>query len=98
MAAQLAVKSIAKSCISLERLYLRETRVTDAGLKSISRLKNLKGLDIGFNDVSDACVKDIGKLRKLEWVFLGGTNVTRQGLKELAEELPKCDRQWFPKE
>jgi len=50
--------------IKLETLKLRATRVTDAGLESLKRLKALKSLDLRFDKVSNAGVAQLKETQK----------------------------------
>ena len=60
--------------------------MTDEGVKSIARLKNLEGLIIRNNclyPLTDACMKDIASLPKLKRLDLQGNAITDKGLKLL---------------
>lgn len=69
----------------LKELNLGDAAVTNAGLKSLSGLKELMRLDLGWTkDVGDAGMPFLLKLKKLEVLGLGGTKVTDAGLPVLA--------------
>ena len=57
------------------------TRVTDAGLKTIVKLKQLRWLSLGHTQVTS--VKDLAGLENLENLFLPGTKITDEGLNGL---------------
>ena len=71
-------------------LYLAGTRVTDAGLKEVAKLKNLEVLQLEGAQISDAGLEQVAKLKGLEYLLLVGTRVTAVGVAELQKALPKC--------
>jgi Leucine-rich repeat (LRR) protein len=72
-------------------LWLRRSKVTDAGLKEFKNLKNLEVLNLGSTEVTDAGLKELRELKNLQTLSLANTKVTGEGLKEVKEALPKCD-------
>ena len=58
--------------------------VTDAGLKELASLTQLRALHLGGTQVTDAGLKELASLTQLRMLDLGGTQVTDAGLKELA--------------
>jgi len=64
---------------------LSGAKVTDAGLKELSALKELKELDLhACPGVTDAGLKNLVGLKELKTLYVGGTKVTDAGLKNLA--------------
>jgi Leucine-rich repeat (LRR) protein len=63
---------------------LQGTKVTDAGLKDLAALKQLRNLDLNSTKVTDAGLKDLAALKQLETLDLDNTKVTDAGLKDLA--------------
>ncbi len=61
------------------------TGATDAALRGLAGLKNLRRLDLHETKVSDAGLKELVDLKNLHFLDLRGTKVTDAGLKELAE-------------
>ena len=77
---------------TLRRLvYLRlgGTRVTSAGLKSLTKLTELTDLDIAATRVDDQGMDAIAKLPKLVRLYLGGTVVSDCGRLEKLVGIPR---------
>jgi Leucine-rich repeat (LRR) protein len=68
----------------LQTLNLEETAVTSSGLHPLSRLKDLRALQLSANLLDDEAMRVFGQLPKLENVSLYGTQVTDQGFGYLA--------------
>ena len=64
-------------------LFFSGTLVTDALLKDLSGLKNLRALNLNSTPATDAMLKDLAGLEGLEALYLNYTKVTDAGLKEL---------------
>ncbi len=58
--------------------------LTDAGMKELAALKNLRGLYLFYAPVTDAGLKELAALKELRALDLSNTQVTDAGLKELA--------------
>jgi Leucine-rich repeat (LRR) protein len=70
---------------SLRELNVQNTRVSDAGLKHISGLKNLKRLSASDNKrIADAGLEALAGLENLEVLWVSDCKVTGSGLKHLA--------------
>jgi internalin A len=65
-------------------LHLHGTKVKDAGLKELARLKSLQSLSLYNTKITNAGLKELAGLTSLQSLNLGGTKVTDAGLKELA--------------
>jgi Leucine-rich repeat (LRR) protein len=68
---------------------IRETTLTDAGLKELVRdlqhLQQLQALDFGYTKVTDVGLKELNGFKQLKRLELTHTNVTDAGQKELKE-------------
>ena len=65
--------------------------ITDAGLKEVAKLQQLKVLSLsGAKHVTDTGLKEVAKLKQLDVLSLGNTQVTKAGVAELQKALPKC--------
>jgi hypothetical protein len=67
----------------LKVLILAETRVSDAGLKALTKMP-LEFLVLRSTRVTDAGMKDLAALNQLKWLELDKTRVTDAGLKNLS--------------
>jgi hypothetical protein len=68
----------------LERLYLRETRIGDAGLAKLRGLRHIKTLYLSFTQITDASMDLVAGFEHLETLRLVGTRVSDTGLARLA--------------
>ena len=68
----------------LQELGLMSSFITDAGLKELHELSDLRTLHIGFTAVGDSGLKDL-KTLNLQSLWLSHTLVTDAGLVELAQ-------------
>ena len=68
----------------LQEINFANTKITDAGLKKIAALKNLKRLDLRKTPISDVGVAQLKSLSKLEYLNLLNTRVGDAGLRPLA--------------
>ena len=66
------------------RVYLGSTKVTDAVLKDLKELKQLRELSLN-GEVTGAGLKDLKELKELRKLSLNGTKVTEAWLKDLKE-------------
>jgi len=65
-------------------LKLGDTKITDASMVEIAKLKNLNKLHLEYTAVSDAGLTNLQNLPYLEYLNLVGTKVTDAGLQSLA--------------
>ena len=65
--------------------------LTDADLKELAPLKELRTLYLGGTEVTDACLKELAALKGLQELYLFGCReVTAAGVAELRKALPDC--------
>ena len=72
-------------------LYLNKTNITDAGLKHLANLKQLRRLHLANTAITDAGVKHLEGLENLETLNMYGTKVTDAVLGSIAK-LPKLKK------
>jgi hypothetical protein len=71
----------------LQRLHLDQTKVTDAGLASLSKLKRLEYLNLRGTAVTDAGLKDLSSLTSLRALYAWQTAMTPEAVQALGEAL-----------
>ena len=79
-----ALESLKGLSAQLVWLNLANTAVTDAGLKTLAGLKNLRRLHLEKTAVGDDGIASIKDLAELQYVNLYGTKVTDKGLASLS--------------
>jgi hypothetical protein len=72
--------------LPLVALHLRNTHITDKGLRSLGRLIHLRSLYLTNTGVTDAGLAHLRPLRKLTVLHLSGTRVTFQGAQEFEKD------------
>jgi len=65
-------------------LKLGGTKITDASLKTIAKLKNLNKLHLEHTGITDAGITNVKSLPYLEYINLVDTKITDKGLKDVA--------------
>lgn len=73
---------------TIQWLDLTCTKVTDAGIVHLKKLKNLRVLSLDGTLVSNNCLEHVEHLKQIEQLELGGTRITDEGLQHLSA-LPK---------
>jgi len=68
---------------SLKGLYLRESRITNAGLAHLAKLTSLEELALGQGRMTNAGLAHLAKLRSLRYLMLSGKNFTDAGMVHL---------------
>jgi hypothetical protein len=61
-------------------LYLKNTKITDAGLEKIADLRLLFLDADGIRGITDVGAARIGRIRSLKWLYLNGTEISDKGL------------------
>ena len=72
------------------KLKLNSTRITDSGLKEVTKLKQLKELYLVSTKITDEGLKEVAQLKQLRSLDLSFTKSTPAGVAELQKALPKC--------
>jgi hypothetical protein len=67
----------------LERLYLRQTRISDAGLRHLRNLRQLRALYLSYTQITDQSADIIAGFENLESLRLVDTGVTDSGVAKL---------------
>ncbi len=69
---------------NLERLYLADTRATDAAMRYVGRLSKLRRLSLHGTRITDAGLSHLAELTRLEALDVHSTQITDTGLVHLA--------------
>lgn len=73
----------------LTKLYLVDTKLTDAGLAHLKEMKDLQVLSLVGTPITDAGLEHLKEVKGLKELYLFGTQVTDEGVKKLKEALPE---------
>ena len=77
---------------------MNNSKVTDAGLKEVAKLKKLERLYLRDTQITDAGLKEVAKLNQLSYLDLQAClKITDAGLAKLQKALPKCTIHSNPK-
>ena len=68
--------------------------VTDAGLRHLARMPQLRQLEVDGCAITDAGLEGLADLPKLTSLIVKNTKVTAAGVKKLAAALPRCKIEW----
>lgn len=79
---------------ALEELYLRGSRLDDASLVAIRRLKSLRVLDLRSTKVDDQGLATLAELERLQQLDIRGTAVTPEGYQRFIAVRPDCSVQF----
>jgi len=71
-------------------LGLGGTKITDAGLKDVAKVQQLRYLYLFDTKITDAGLKEIAKLQELGGLYLADIKVAKAGVAELKKALPNC--------
>ncbi len=74
----------------LSNLWIPRVSISDAGVKHIAKLKNLKTLSLWGNKVTDKCIDDLATMTTLRELYLGRTNISLSSRERLQKLLPEC--------
>ena len=83
-----------QSLVSLERLYLGQTRIRGEGLPYLKNLENLRHLSLRYLDIRDRTLRHLVHLKQLESLGLDDTVITDEGLVHL-RHVPKLRQLWL---
>lgn len=67
----------------LESVYLRNTRITDAGLRHLQNLRNITHISLGKTRITDKGLEIVATFEKLQTVRLFDTRITDAGITKL---------------
>jgi hypothetical protein len=74
----------------LARLSLRDTQITDEGLRLIRLPDSVWFLDLGNTRLSDESIAFLSELSHLQVLRIDGTSITRSQVARLERKLPGC--------
>jgi hypothetical protein len=77
--------------LSLKRLALEGTDITDTGLELLGRFERLESLDVADTPITDDGLVHLHDLANLRELDLQGSLVTAQGVARLRTALPNCE-------
>lgn len=72
-------------CTELSRVYLMQTRIGDAGIEHLSKLKKITMLDVRGARLTDKGVEHMAGFKRLQQFEALGCSITDRGLKTLGE-------------
>ena len=67
---------------------MKDTSVSDRGLKNISKMPYLSYINLVSSKVSDASVDTLASIKTLKEVYLWNSDITERGIKRLRGALP----------
>ena len=74
----------------LDRLQIRGTGVSDAGLSLLSALSKLKVLNLSkCANITDACIPDIEAIPSLKVIYVRESGISSEGIATLKMNCPK---------
>jgi len=76
--------------VKVTDLDLSFTEITNAVLKEVAKLQQLKRLYFNGAKITDAGLKDVAKLQQLTELYLHRTKITDAVVHELQKTLPRC--------
>lgn len=85
------VASIVQSLPQLEALNLSETKITDASVRHVAKLKYLRKLNLQGDKITDAGLNALKRSTKLKSLNLKETQITVRGKRDLHKSLPNCE-------
>ena len=75
---------------NLTWINARNTKVSDGGLKSLSKLKFLQYVNLSGTQVSDKGMRDLASIKSLNEIYLWNSKVTESGVEKLRQALPEA--------
>ena len=82
--------SIAQSSSKLVQLRTVGFQVTDEGIVPLTRLSDLRVLELSKSKLTDKCIDTLSQLKWLTHLIVQGTQITPDGVKRLQQQLPNC--------
>ena len=83
------VKELVDRCPNLESLFIYSSRITDAGLGELPRLRKLRSMILDDMPITDKGIQQLGRCPALDDLLLQGTEVTEAGVSELRTSHPR---------
>jgi len=74
----------------IQVLSLRNTKITDMGLKTLKGLQSLESLDLRESKITDAGLRFVAILPSLRKIDLDNTGVSHEGIVSFQSKMPKC--------
>ena len=69
--------------LTLQKLSMRESSITDIGARHLTALTSLRCLNIGFTSITDIGLEHLSSLTSLESLKMANTDITNFGLRHL---------------
>lgn len=85
MVTDTGLQRLEKFSSHLQGLWLRDCRITDAGVASLSRHRHLRSLDLQGTGCTDMGLSGIARCRELRMLDLSETSVTGNGFQALSQ-------------
>ncbi|RIK82313.1 MAG: hypothetical protein DCC68_06810 [Planctomycetota bacterium] len=79
------------SAASVQRIELRRTKVTDAGLAHLAGFSSAAWIVVKHTPISDASVDTLAKFSNAQFIHLYGTKISAAGAAKLATALPNAE-------
>jgi len=76
---------------SLNEIFFTSTRISDAAVSGLSRLKKLSQLGLAKTPITDAALPGLGSIRSLKRLDLTGSAATAAGVASLKKERPDLE-------
>lgn len=75
----------------VEYLDLRDTGITDSGIKKLHHLKKLYGINLAGTGITDDGLRDLQVMTQIRILDVTRTNVTADGVQRFQLERPDCE-------
>jgi uncharacterized membrane protein len=76
---------------NLEKLYLNTTKITNDGIKNLTKLNNLHSLSIANTKVDKGIEKYLGEIKSLKNIFLTNTDIDPTTIEQWRQKYPKIN-------
>lgn len=88
-------KHICETCAELQQLHYSECKLSDEGLVSLHKLRNLEQLDLSGTSISDQSVDRLLSMKRLRRLELGDTRVSQAAASILETENVNLNVWWW---
>ena len=89
----LTQQSMFASMPSLHYLHVRDTKLTNEGIKSLRKHK-LFTLEASDNNLTDQCIQYLLPMKSLTCLEISGNRISKAGFQRLKAALPRCKIIW----